>query len=177
MSRTILQRQFGDRSDGAFPVVFRVAAQADPAVRRGSSAWSTAKPGRCRPAADLAAPGRPARPVRQRHLDARTCRGKGGLGRPRRTRSGSQPDAEAYVTGAPAIQHDLDPIFSRDPAKGESIALPIALVVLLLVFGLSWAVTDAVPVRGRTMMGTLWLVYVIAHWLDDGDLCDEPDAS
>ena len=55
--------------------------------------------------------------------------------------SGSSTGVQAYVTGAPAIQNDLDPVFSKDLQKGESIALPIALVVLLLVFGLSWAVT------------------------------------
>ena len=48
---------------------------------------------------------------------------------------------DAYVSGQAAIQHDLDPIFSRDLKKGESIAIPIALAVLLAVFGLSFAAT------------------------------------
>ena len=66
---------------------------------------------------------------------------------------------QAYVTGAPAIQNDLDPIFSKDLQKGESIALPIALLVLLLVFGLSWAVTipflfAAAPCSGRSGSST-----------------------
>ena len=72
---------------------------------------------------------------------------------------------QAYVTGAPAIQNDLDPVFSKDLQKGESIALPIALVVLLLVFGLSWAVTIPLLFAASTVFGTLSIVYVIAHFM------------
>ena len=78
---------------------------------------------------------------------------------------GQPAGTQAYVTGAPAIQHDLDPIFNRDLAKGESIALPIALVVLLLVFGLSWAVLIPFLFAASTVLGTLSLVYVIAHFI------------
>jgi RND superfamily putative drug exporter len=71
----------------------------------------------------------------------------------------------AYVSGQAAIQHDLDPIFSQDLKKGESIALPIALLVLLAVFGLSAAVTIPFLFAGATIMGTLGLVYIAAHQL------------
>ena len=79
--------------------------------------------------------------------------------------SGSSTGVQAYVTGAPAIQNDLDPVFSKDLQKGESIALPIALVVLLLVFGLSWAVTIPLLFAASTVFGTLSIVYVIAHFM------------
>src|SRR4029079_7476624 len=47
----------------------------------------------------------------------------------------------SYVTGQAPIQHDLDPIFNEDLRKGEfAIAIPIALLVLLVGFGLSWCV-------------------------------------
>ena len=69
------------------------------------------------------------------------------------------------MTGAAAIQHDLDPIFNQDLRKGESIALPIALLVLLLVFGLSWAVTIPFLFAACTIIGTLGVVYVVAHYL------------
>jgi RND superfamily putative drug exporter len=78
---------------------------------------------------------------------------------------GRPPGARVYVTGAPAIQRDLDPIFSKDLQKGEAIALPIALVVLLLVFGLSFAVTIPLLFAASTVFGTLGIVYVIAHWM------------
>jgi RND superfamily putative drug exporter len=67
------------------------------------------------------------------------------------------------VSGQAAIQHDLDPIFSADLRKGESIALPIAFVVLLLVFGLSVAVTMPFLFAGATIMGTLGIVWIAAH--------------
>src|SRR6478752_5051807 len=115
--RTVLEQQFGDRSDGAFTVVFRVANSADPqTVFR------------------LQALVHPA-------------------------------GARAYVTGAPAIQHDLDPIFNHDLQKGEAIALPIALLVLLAVFGLSLAVTIPFLFAACTVFGTLGIVYVAAHYM------------
>src|SRR5205085_12498625 len=68
-----------------------------------------------------------------------------------------------WVTGSAAIQHDLDPIFGKDLRKGESVALPIALLVLLAVFGLSWAVTIPFLFAACTIFGTLGVVYLIAH--------------
>jgi RND superfamily putative drug exporter len=73
------------------------------------------------------------------------------------------PGVDAYVSGQPAIQHDLDPIFSRDLGRGESIALPIALAVLLAVFGLSLAATIPFLFAAATITGTLGIVYIVAH--------------
>jgi uncharacterized membrane protein YdfJ with MMPL/SSD domain len=73
------------------------------------------------------------------------------------------PGVAAYVSGQPAIQSDLDPIFSRDLARGESIALPIALAVLLAVFGLSLAATIPFLFAAATITGTLGIVFIVAH--------------
>ena len=78
---------------------------------------------------------------------------------------GTPEGAHAYVTGAAAIQAGLDPIFNSDLARGESIALPIALLVLLAVFGLSWAISMPFLFAGSTIMGTLGIVYLLAHEL------------
>ena len=49
---------------------------------------------------------------------------------------GTIPDARVYVTGQAAIEHDLDPVFSRDLKVGELyIAIPIAFLLLIFVFG------------------------------------------
>ena len=62
------------------------------------------------------------------------------------------------------IQHDLDPIFQRDLRQGEFLfALPIALLVLLAVFGLSWAVTIPLLFAACTITATLGIVYWVAH--------------
>jgi RND superfamily putative drug exporter len=82
-----------------------------------------------------------------------------------RNRLRAPPGVDAYVSGQPAIQHDLDPIFSSDLARGESIALPIALAVLLAVFGLSLAATIPFLFAAATITGTLGIVYLVAQHL------------
>jgi uncharacterized membrane protein YdfJ with MMPL/SSD domain len=69
----------------------------------------------------------------------------------------------AYVSGQPAIQHDLDPILSSDLKRGEAIALPVALAVLIAVLGVSFAVVVPFAFAGGTIALTLAIVYGIAH--------------
>ncbi len=78
---------------------------------------------------------------------------------------GRPPGVEhVYVTGAAAIQHDLDPVFNADLRHGElMIALPVALLVLLAVFGFSFAVTIPLLFAACTITGTLGIVYGVAH--------------
>ena len=164
-ARTILERHFGDRSDGTFNVVFRVRDTRDSATRE-----------RLQRALDRAAKELPTGRSRQlaaagRHilygdvvstLDIADAKGyTDDLYRALPHGGG----VESYVTGQAAIQHDLDPIFSKDLAKGESIALPIAGLVLLAVFGLSIAVTIPFLFAAATIMGTLGIVYLVAHAL------------
>ncbi len=165
-ARTILQQRYGDRSDGAFTVVFRVPNAGNPVLR--------ARLQRGLEAAAAQVPTAQARPLVRgsdhvlyadivSRLELAKAKGytddilrelpKGG-------------GVEALVTGQAAIQHDLDPIFNEDLQKGEfRIAIPIALAVLLVVFGLSWSVTIPLLFAACTIMGTLGAVYVIAHWL------------
>ncbi len=128
--RNVLQEHFGDRSDGAFTVVFRVASSASPALRarlqRVVNDAAAAVPGGRGTALEAAGPhvlyGNVVSTLNlaeaKNHADDLVK----AIGRPAGT--------SAYVTGAPAIQNDLDPIFNQDLRKGESIALPIALLVL-----------------------------------------------
>ena len=52
-----------------------------------------------------------------------------------REAAGSIPGAEVYITGQAAIEHDLDPVFAKDLLRGELIAVPIALLILVFTFG------------------------------------------
>ncbi|HEY3920500.1 MAG TPA: MMPL family transporter, partial [Gaiellaceae bacterium] len=54
-------------------------------------------------------------------------------------------------------------VFSQDLTKGESIAIPIALLILLAVFGISFAVTIPFVFALCTIMGSLGILYGIAH--------------
>jgi putative drug exporter of the RND superfamily len=163
--RDALENHFGDRSDGAFTVVFRVPDSSDSALRarlqRAVDRAANAVPTGKGTALEVAGPhvlyGNVISTLNLAEAKSHTDDLVEALGQP--------PGAQAYVTGAPAIQNDLDPIFSKDLQKGESIALPIALVVLLLVFGLSWAVTIPFLFAASTVFGTLGIVYVIAHYM------------
>ena len=130
----LLKDRFNERGDGAFTLVVqgrggapdRLAAAA--AAARGAAAVANGQGGR--------------RPVRGRRR--RSTRRS-----PRRSRTqdaakqtpalrraiGDVPGATTYLSGFPAINHDTQPIYNEDLAKGESIAIPIALLVMAFMFG------------------------------------------
>jgi uncharacterized membrane protein YdfJ with MMPL/SSD domain len=163
-ARTILRDHYGDRSDGAFTVVFRVPSSADPQLRARLQR-------RLVQAADVVPSGQ-ARPlsVGNEHvlygdivstLDLAKAKGYTDDILRKLPQGGG---VESFVTGQAAIQHDLDPIFNEDLKTGELfIALPVAILILLAVFGLSWAVTIPLLFAACTIMGTLGLVYAFAH--------------
>ncbi len=169
--REVLQQHFGDRSDGAFTVVFELkpGAAANPvAVQAGLTAA-------VKRAASVVPSGSPAEFNLARTPDGTTviygdvestlnlAQAKGYTDQVRAA-LGHPPGVEqVYVTGAAAIQHDLDPVFNRDLKHGELlIAVPIALVVLLFVFGLSWAVSIPLIFAACTISATLGIVYGVA---------------
>ena len=128
-----------------------------------------------RPGLDAAAarPGGPQHHLRRHRLDAQLAKAKGytdDLYRALPHGGGVQ----SYVTGQAAIQHDLDPIFSKDLRKGEMIALPIAVLVLLAVFGLSVAVTMPFIFAACTVMATLAGRLRLRAFPDHRDVRDQP---
>jgi uncharacterized membrane protein YdfJ with MMPL/SSD domain len=163
-ARQILQQHFGDRSDGEFLVVYKI---------REGTAGVTLRLERSLRQAAKAVPTGQATGLRDTGKDVaygsilstlNLADAKNYTDDIRR-RLVAPPGVDAYVTGQPAIQHDLDPIFSSDLAKGESIALPIALIVLLAVFGLSFAATIPFLFAAATITGTLGIVYIVAHYM------------
>ncbi|HSC49004.1 MAG TPA: MMPL family transporter, partial [Gaiellaceae bacterium] len=163
-ARTILKQHYGDRSDGSFTVVFRVRDSRDPAVRarlqqRLASAAAAVPTGHARPLVPGGAHVLYGDIVST--LDLSTAKGYTDDVLRRLPQRGG---VRSYVTGQAAIAHDLDPIFNQDLRKGEfAIAIPIALLVLLVVFGLSWAVTIPLLFAACTIEGTLGLVYLFAN--------------
>jgi RND superfamily putative drug exporter len=169
-----LQSRFGERSDGAFTVVFELErtapeALADPLERRALEV-SVARASAAVPSGSPApfhlarAPGGNVVVYGDINTTLNMARAKGytaavlaALGRP--------PGVEhVYLTGAAAIQHELDPVFNSDLRHGElEIALPVALLVLFAVFGFSYAVTIPLLFAGCTITGTLGIVYWVAH--------------
>src|SRR5213075_2792386 len=164
-ARAILERHFGDRSDGAFTVVFRVRDGVDRAVYvqlqreldRAAQAVPDSAARRLVPAGRHLLYGDVVSTLRLAKAKGYTDDLYRALPHKRGVRS--------YVTGQAAIQHDLDPIFSQDLRKGEMIALPIAVLVLVAVFGLSGVVTMPFLFAAATVMATMAGVYVYAHFL------------
>jgi uncharacterized membrane protein YdfJ with MMPL/SSD domain len=161
-ARTILQDHFGDRSDGEFLIIYK--------VRNGTAGVRLKLERSIRQAAE-AVPSGQATELRDAKggvvygsilTTLNLAKAKGYTDDIRRALR-APPGVDAYVSGQPAIQGDLDPIFSRDLARGESIALPIALAVLLAVFGLSLAATIPFIFAAATITGTLGIVFIIAH--------------
>ena len=125
---SILERDFGERPDGVFTVVFR-AHPSDRRCARASSGGSraAARARAHRPRAT--APGRRRRALRRASTRRSTSSTRRAT-RPTLRRALARRARARYVTGQPAIQHDLEPILSSDLRRGEAIALPIALLVL-----------------------------------------------
>jgi putative drug exporter of the RND superfamily len=82
-----------------------------------------------------------------------------------RRAAGSIPGAQLHVTGQSAIEHDLEPVQNRDLQVGELyIAIPIALVILVFVFG-SLAFLLPFMLAGLTIPVTLGLVWIFANFM------------
>ncbi|HZO34353.1 MAG TPA: MMPL family transporter [Gaiellaceae bacterium] len=153
-ARMILADHFDERTDGVFTVVVRSGNRA--ALRRRLTAASRVVPtghvGQILSTAGVSWG------EIQTTLDLQHA--KGFTPAVRRALAGAP---RAYVSGPPAIQHDLDPILASDLRRGEAIALPIALVILVAVLGLSLAVVVPFAFAAGTITAALAVVYGLAH--------------
>ncbi len=161
---TILERRFGDRSDGEYLLVFATHRPLTPSSRAQLQATvdravSTIPSARAAPIA-RAGP----------HLFYDTVVSQLDLARAKADtpvlRRALRPPrgVRDYLSGQAAIQYDLDPVFKGDLRHGElAIAIPAALVVLLFVLGVSWIVTLPLLFAGATIATTLGLVFASAH--------------
>jgi RND superfamily putative drug exporter len=132
----ILKDSFGQQPEGSFSVVVKgkpgsASSLVEPtraAATRAAAALETGKLEDVRPVAgDVVT----ARIVSQ--LQPADAKGYTGA---MREAAGDVPGATLYVTGQSAIERDLEPVQNRDLFVGEVlIAIPIALVILVFVFG------------------------------------------
>ena len=69
----------------------------------------------------------------------------------------------ALVTGPSAINRDVTPVLATDLQRGQAIAILLALLLLILVLGLCWAVIVPFLFAGATISLVLGLVFLIAQ--------------
>lgn len=82
-----------------------------------------------------------------------------------REAAGEIAGVSVYVTGQSAIEHDLDPVFAEDLAKGELIAVPIALLILVFTFGtLAFLLPFAFAIV--TIPTTLGIIWIFANFME-----------
>ena len=75
---------------------------------------------------------------------------------------GTVPGARTYLSGFPAVNHDTQPIYNKDLRKGEMIAIPVALLVLLFMFGTLGGVVVPFLFAFVTLPTTLGIVWIFA---------------
>jgi uncharacterized membrane protein YdfJ with MMPL/SSD domain len=157
----VLRARFHQRSDGAFTVVVQsTGGPLDPiavesAAQRGASQLAN---GRAAPV-QRAAPG-----VLYAQINTSLKNSQAGDRTPAvRSAIGQIPGARVYVTGFPALNHDEQPLYNQDLTAGESIAVPIALLVLAFMFGTLGGIIVPVVFAAITIPTALGGVWIVAH--------------
>ncbi|HEY7197178.1 MAG TPA: MMPL family transporter [Gaiellaceae bacterium] len=163
----ILHDQFGQRSDGSFQLIFKAAdgttaKQALPRVAAAAERAAATVPTGKFVSAEPVAPTIVSALVTSalEPADAKNYTDEV------REAAGTVPNGTLYVTGAAAITSDLDPVFNDDIKKGELyIAIPIAFVILLFVFG---TLTVLVPLvfALAAIPTTLAAVWIFANFME-----------
>src|SRR5215218_2235191 len=161
----VLEAHFGQKPEGAFTIVVqgapgsaeKLVAATDAAARRAAAALPTGKAVGAEPASDSVVTARIVSGLQpadaKNHADAM------------REAAGSIPGARLYVTGQSAIEHDLEPVQNHDLKVGELyIAIPIALVILVFVFG-SLAFLLPFMLAALSIPVTLGLVWIFANFM------------
>ena len=78
------------------------------------------------------------------------------------------PDAQVEVGGTPLVVESLVAVAESDLQKGELIALPIALLVMLIIFG--GFLAAGIPLVGAiaSIIGALGMLYAFTFVMDIG---------
>jgi trehalose monomycolate/heme transporter len=160
----VLKDRMGDRSDGAFTLV---AGGVD------SRAEATAVTAAAQRAARMVRDGKAGPPIDAGrgvvYIQISTPlenQDASKLTPALRRAIGHVPGTATYLSGYPAINHDTQKIFNQDLGRGESIAVPIALLVMIFMFGTLGGIAVPIAFAAMTIPVTLGFVWVFAHLMD-----------
>ena len=164
----LLKDRFDERSDGAFTLVVKtdgpyarrakVRRRVARAARRAAAVVPGARAGPVLAAAPNVAYVQINTPFQNADAAKRTPDMRRAL---REIRG-----AKTYLTGYPAINHDTQKLYNEDLTRGESIAIPIALLVLAFMFGTLVAIGIPLAFALVTIPSTLGAVWIVAHFMD-----------
>jgi uncharacterized membrane protein YdfJ with MMPL/SSD domain len=164
----IAKQRFGEHGDGNFTLVLhaRRGTPRDPsfvlaasgAGRRGARAIAGAKAGPLIQAGGGVAYISITTPLENADAAKKTPDVRSAIG--------TVPGARSFVSGFPAINHDTQKIYNKDLARGESIAIPVALVVMLFMFGTLVGVAVPFAFALVSIPTTLGIVFIFAHFTD-----------
>jgi RND superfamily putative drug exporter len=160
----LLKERMHERSDGAFTLVVqgrngppdRAAVAA--AAQRAALAIPGGRAGTIQPASRNVVFVQITTPLENQDASKQTPKLRRAIGK--------LPGAQTYLTGFPAINHDTQPLYNEDLARGESIAVPVALLVLAFMFGTLGGIVVPFAFALVSIPTTLGFVWIFAHVMD-----------
>ncbi|MCO5176819.1 MAG: MMPL family transporter, partial [Thermomicrobiales bacterium] len=76
------------------------------------------------------------------------------------------PDVNVTLAGAPAFYEDVERISEQDLRRAEMIAIPFALIALVIVFGSIVGAAVPLAVGALSVAAVIGLLWLVAHVLD-----------
>ena len=161
---TLLKDHMHERSDGAFTLVVqgqgappdRLAVAA--AARRAADAIKGGRSGAIQQASPTVAYVQISTPLENQDAAKQTPKLRKAIA--------TVPGAKTFLTGYPALNHDTQPIYNKDLSKGESIAVPVAILVMAFMFGTVGGIVVPLIFALVSIPTTLGLVWIFAHTMD-----------
>ncbi|MET1008578.1 MAG: MMPL family transporter, partial [Gaiellaceae bacterium] len=162
----ILEDHFGQKTTGSFTIVVRgepgsaqeLVGPVGAAAARASAVLPTSEVVSVQPVSDTVVTAQIVSNLEP--ADAK------GYTDDMRAAVGEIPGGEAYVSGQAAIEHDLDPVFAEDLKVGELfIAVPIALLILVFVFG-TLAFLLPFVFAAVAIPTTLAIIWIFANFME-----------
>jgi RND superfamily putative drug exporter len=161
----LLKDRMGDRSDGAFTLVAtgvdspaKVKTVSD-AANRAAKTVKGAKAGPPLQAGNNVVYLQISTPLENQDASKATPAMRSAIAK-------APAGVTTYLSGFPAINHDTQTIFNKDLGRGESIAVPIALLVMVFMFGTLGGIAVPIAFAAMTIPVTLGLVWIFAHLMD-----------
>jgi putative drug exporter of the RND superfamily len=160
----LLKDRMNERSDGAFTLVVQGQGGAPDraavagAAQRGARAIEGGRAGAIQQASPTVAYVQISTPLENDDASKETPKVRDAIG--------TVPGARTYLTGYPALNHDTQPIYNDDLTRGESIAVPVAILVMAFMFGTVGGIAVPLVFAAVTIPTTLGFVWIFAHTMD-----------